>query len=144
MELKISTVASSALCGWSPTNCRHNEWCLPFLQQNLDKSPTIHVQSRRHNHLHWRSKDATLALIFTVVPCTAYEDSSVLTGLVALALISDLMPWWPGICSKLACVYLHPGVYFTGENTIIVSQSTNNMVIFLLLKLNFWWKVWKP
>ena len=34
-------------------------------------------------------KDLTLALIFTVVPCTAYEDSSVLTGLVALALISD-------------------------------------------------------
>ena len=27
-----------------------------------------------------------------------------------------------------------------GENTIIVSQSTNNMVIFLLLKLNFFMK----
>ena len=26
---------------------------------------------------------------------------------------------------------MHPSVYFTGENTIIVSQSTNNMAIFL-------------
>ena len=78
----------------------------------------------------------TLALIFTVVLCTAYEDSSVLTGLVAPALISnfDMMT---GRLFKAAAVYLHPGVYFTGENTIIVSQSTNNMVMFLLLKLSF-------
>ena len=71
-----------------------------------------------------------------VVPWNAYEDSSVLTGSVALALISDF-GMMTGICSKSAGVYLHPGVYFMGENTIIVSQSTNNMVIFLLLKLNF-------
>ena len=35
------------------------------------------------------TKYATLVLIFMVVPCTAYEDSSILTGLVALVLISD-------------------------------------------------------
>ena len=29
------------------------------------------------------------ALIFTVVPCTAYEDISIFTGLVAPALISN-------------------------------------------------------
>ena len=71
-----------------------------------------------------------------VAPCTAYEDSSVLTGLIALALISDF-GMMTRYLFKAAGVYLHPGVYFTGKNTIIVSQNTNNMIIFLLLKLNF-------
>ena len=66
---------------------------------------------------------------FTVLPCTAYEDT-VLTRLVAPGLISSL-----GMMTRhlyKAGVYSRLGVYFTGENSII-SQSTNGKVIFLLL-----------
>ena len=76
-----------------------------------------------------------LALIFTVLPCTVYEDCSVLTRLIAKPLISNF-GMMTGRLFK-AGIYSCPGVYFTGENTIVVSQSTNNKVIFLLLKLNF-------
>ena len=47
-----------------------------------------------------------LALIFTIVPCTAYEDSSVLTGLVASALISNSGMMIESLFKAAAAIYL--------------------------------------
>ena len=76
-------------------------------------------------------EDANLALIFTVLPCTVYEDT-VLTRLVTTALIYSFGTM-TGRLFK-AGIYLRPGVYFMGENSII-SQSTNNNKVIILLSL---------
>ena len=70
---------------------------------------------------------------FNIYSSSIIHEDSILTRLVALISNFGMMT---GRLFK-AGVYSRPGVYFTGENTIIVNQSTNNKVIFLLLKLNF-------